>query len=173
MGRGRKKQTKTEKPSRKKAFAMNNPQICTLTIVKSPLWKSSLIILDWKPLSLLWTPPALTFSKIHLVADFHGSPVVKTLCFQCMGHSIPGQGTKIPLKWGMVRKKKYLTRIFGHNIRRAGRLALYEYREVMWFEELKKNAPPTLLPHNVHASISLICLTHSDAPNSTSRALFF
>ena len=39
--------------------------------------------------------------------DFPGSPVVKTLCFQCRGTgSIPGLGTKIPHAMLSGQKKK-------------------------------------------------------------------
>ena len=39
--------------------------------------------------------------------DFPGSPVVKTLCFQCRGcRFYPDQGTMIPQTHGMAKIKK-------------------------------------------------------------------
>ena len=50
---------------------------------------------------------SLFFSKLFLSWDFPGSPVVKTLCFQCRGlSSIPSQGTRIPCAEQPRKKKK-------------------------------------------------------------------
>ena len=52
----------------------------------------------------------------NLVWDFLGSPVVKTLCFQCrdagVADLIPGQGTEIPhAAWCGQKKKKSAKKI--------------------------------------------------------------
>ena len=52
--------------------------------------------------------PEIKLFKNHAMG-FPGSPVVKTLHFQCRGHvSIPGQGMKIPQAAQCVSKKRIM-----------------------------------------------------------------
>ena len=64
----------------------------------------------WKALSRKVVVSWRVRSKTHVCWDFPGSPVIKTLCFQCRGENlILGQGTKIPYAMlGSQKKKKFM-----------------------------------------------------------------